>query len=181
MKTFTAKMKKAHGFALAALLGLGLMAGSASANIIVATQNMNPQTGSAPVYLDLDGTLAGVQNFKLFTTTVPNQLVRVIFNAEGAVGGAVTTWLNDVILIDGIAVANECSPSNSPAASVSNNALVSGNGTATANDGWFSGTTQCFRRIPNVGVHIVRVRATGVNPANAPWWIDDLSLVIDTQ
>jgi hypothetical protein len=171
MNTFTTKMRKTRSAAIAALLGLGLMAGEASATIVLATHNVTPQVGAAAANLDLDGTLAGVQVFKFFHTTVPNQLVRVIFNAEGTIGGVNTTWLDDTIYIDGV----PCAPSNS------DNALVSGNGTATHNDGWVSAVTQCYARVPVAGGHNVRVLVTPFGAGFGFWRIDDLSLVIDTQ
>ncbi len=167
MKTLTKKMKKTPVIAIAALFGLGLMAGEASANIVLATSNVTPQLGATSLNLDLDGTLIGPQILKTFTA---GGLVRVIFNAEATIAGGPATWLDDTIFIDGI----PCTPSDS------DNALVSGAGGATRDDGWVSAVTQCYRVLP-FGVHNIRVQVTPVNPGNAAWRVDDLSLVIDTQ
>lgn len=170
MKTLTKKMKKAPVAAIAALFGLGLMAGEASATIVLATSNVNPQGANAPLNLDLDGTVAGSQVIRTFATTTTG-LVRVIFNAEGSIAGGPLTWLDDTIFLDGL----PCTPSNS------DNAFVSGAGVAAnSNDAWVSAATQCYR-VLLPGVHTVRVLMTPTNPANSLWRIDDLSLVIDTQ
>ncbi len=171
MNTLTTKLNKTRYGAVAALLGLGLMAGEAAAVIVLARHNVTPQTGAAAANLDLDGTLVGSQTVVRFSTTTPHQLVRVIFNAEATIGGAATAWLDGTIIINNIA----CPPSDS------DNALVSGNGTATQHDGWISAATQCFVRIPNAGLHSVRVLVTPIGPAGTAWRIDDLSLVIDTE
>jgi len=168
MNTLAAKINKTRYGTVLALLGLGLIAGEASATLVLATHNIHPQTNAAAANLDLDGNLAGIQPLLRFSTTLPNQLVRVIFNAEATIGGGAGNWLDATIFIDNVA----CAPSDSE------NALVSGNGTATQHDAWVSVVTQCFVRIPNVGLHTVRVLVTP-NPANTAWRIDDLSLVID--
>lgn len=107
-----------------------------------------------------------------FNTGVANQFVRVIFNAECAIGGATTyTWLNVDILVDGQAL----NPSGN------DNALCTSNNTLTTFDGWVSAVTQAFGTVASAGVHTVQVRVTPTSPDNAEWVIDDLSLVIDTQ
>jgi hypothetical protein len=167
--------------ALGVLIGLGLPVGETSAELFCTT-NTNAQSDFAAPFpattLDLSGTVAGFQPFLLFRTTTANQRVRLIFNAEGSIGGAVTTWLDDTIFVDpvGAPVAAACAPSGS------DNALVSGNGTASPNDGWFSGATQCMTILPVAGVHTARVvvQPFVFGGGGAPWRIDDLSLCVDT-
>ena len=78
MNTFKAKIITT---AISALLGLTLIADVAEANILLARQNGALLTGTVATNLDLSGSQAGVQTTQSFNTTVPNQLVRVIFNA----------------------------------------------------------------------------------------------------
>ena len=168
MKSFTTKTGKTCSVALAAVLGLGLMANEASATIVLATSNINPQGANAPLNLNLNGFGPVVLPF---TVTVPG-LVRVIFNAEASIAGGPNTWLDETIFIDNV----PCTPTQTP-----DNAFVSGAGAAaTANDAWISAASQCYVRLP-AGVHNVRVLMTPVNPGNAQWRVDDMSLVIDTQ
>jgi hypothetical protein len=161
---------------LGAVCALSLLAGQAWAVIPLMTSNINPQSSPAlpnVSLLDLSGA-AGSQTTLAFSTATATR-IRIIFNAECAVGGAVTNWLNIDIIIDpaGAGLPFVATPSNS------DNAFCSGNGTASNNDGWVSATTQAFASVP-AGVHTIQVRANGVG-VGATWRIDDLSLVIDTQ
>jgi hypothetical protein len=170
MKTLTRKISFIkHSLLSVAILSLGLIAGEASATLVLFGQNGAPQTGNAQSDIDLSGSQAGIQSTRFFNTTVANQWVRIIFNAEATIGGATTNWLDDTIFVDGA----PCSPSSS------DNALVSGNGTASENDGWISAVTQCLVQVPTPGAHSFRVQVTPF-PA-APWRVDDISFVIDTQ
>jgi hypothetical protein len=168
MNTFKAKIITT---AIAGLLGLTLMTDVAEANILLARQNGALLTGAVATNLDLSGSLAGVQATQSFNTTVQNQLVRVIFNAEGAIAGGPGVFLDDTIFIDNIA----CAPSGNS----TNNAFVSGNGT-TFIDGWVSAVTQCFYVVPTIGVHSIRVQVTPI-PSGNIWDIRAMSLVIDSQ
>ena len=159
---------------IAAFLGLGLVANTASASILLAKQNVNAQSFAVAQDLDLDGSLAGIQSEVFFSTTAAGTLVRIIFNAEGTIAGGPGNWLDSTIFVDNsLTVPVGCAPSNG------DNAFVSGAGAATQNDGWVSAVTQCFIRITKAGVHGVSVRMTP-HPA-AAWRIDDLSIVIDSQ
>lgn len=158
--------------ALTVTLGFGLMANSATADILFATQNNNPQVNTVAANLDLNGPQAGGQTVT-FNTSRPNQLVRIIFNAVGARLGNFSARLGSTIFVDpagptGITV---CPPSGS------NNVFISGNGTPNVLDGWVSAVTQCTYTFPTAGVHRVAVRMIPT-PAGQ-WQIDDLSLVID--
>jgi hypothetical protein len=169
--------KKGSLGAVGVLIGLGLPVGQTSAALFCTTNAVPQSDITAPfpaTTLDLNGTAAGIQPFLVFTTTVANQRVRLIFNAEGSIGGAVNNWLDDTIFVNPAGVAPEaaCGPSGS------DNALVSGNGTASQNDGWFSGATQCTAVMPLAGVHTARVVAQPF--PGVPWRIDDLSLCVDT-
>jgi len=74
-----------RSMALAALLGLGLMASDASATILLTRANTNTQSDVLAPFpatnLDLDSA-AGAQTSLTFSTSFPGQIVRVIFNAE---------------------------------------------------------------------------------------------------
>jgi hypothetical protein len=163
--------------ALTAWLGLGLLPGDASANILLARSNTNEQSdGAAPypsTYLDLDSA-AGSQTSLNFSTTSANQLVRIILNAECSIGGAATNFLDTTIYVDpaGPLAAYALPPTSG------NNGFCSGNGTATHLDGYVSAVTQAFTQVPTAGVHSVRVLVAPV--PGAPWRIDSLSIVIDS-
>jgi len=152
---------------LGVLLGLCLMVDQAPADMLAGVTNITPiQDAAAPFP-------ATRVIFTTFVTTVLNQLVDVKYNAECSIGGAATNWLNTDIIIDPAGTPGPfiCPPSNS------DNALCSGNGTATHNDGWVSAVTNCLTRIPTIGVHTVRVQVTPV--PGVPWRIDDQSLAIE--
>jgi hypothetical protein len=181
MNYMTSKMGK---FGISSLFAVvcaaGLMSGPASATVIGAATNPNRQSVQAvcpdapapsAAALDLSAN-AGVQCEVNFVTPagVFTQVV-ITLNAECAIGGATTTWLDVNIIISSAQGRGPASPSNS------DNALCSGNGTFTVNDGWVSAVTQVVVSVPG-GVHRVSVNVTPF-PAGTPWRIDDLSLVIE--
>ncbi|MBF6647189.1 hypothetical protein [Methylobacter sp. BlB1] len=157
---------------LTAILGFGLIANTANADLLFATQNNSPQNAAAARDLDLNGPQAGGQTIT-FNTSRPNTLIRVIFNAVGARLGNFSATLGSTIFIDpaGPTGPTVCPPSGS------NNVFVSGNGTPNVLDGWVSAVTQCTYTVPTAGVHQLRVRMIPT-PAGQ-WQIDDISLVID--
>lgn len=181
MNTNTMKISRiCRSVALTSLLGLGLMASDASATILLARANINTQSDVvAPfpaTYLDLDSAI-GVQTSLTFSTTVANQLVRVILNAQCSIGGAATNWLDTTIYVDpaGPLAAYTIPPS------AGDNAFCSGNGTATHLDGYVSAVTQAFTQVPTAGVHTIRVLVQPIPILGVPWQIRALSLVVDTQ
>jgi len=149
--------------ACGAVLGTCLLAGPAMAAVQCGNVNINPV---APA-----GGAAATLMSSSFVTTTTNRRVDLKYSAECSIAGPTTSWLNIDIIVD---------PAGSPAPFIcaptsSDNALCSGNGTASPNDGWISAVTDCLSRIPTTGVHIVTVRANPV-PAGTPWRIDDQSL-----
>jgi hypothetical protein len=166
----------------AVVCAAGLMSGPAWATVLRVTTNTNPQSVQAvcpaalappTVALDLSA-LAGAQCESSFTTAAGVFTTVVItLNAECSIGGATTNWLDVNIVIDpaGAAIPFQVSPSNS------DNALCSGNGTFTVNDGWVSAVTQVVAFLPG-GVHTVWVTVTPF-PFGTAWRIDDLSLVVE--
>ena len=161
MKRNTKSSKVLHFCMLGIFLSFGLMVGRASADVMCAVTNINPIVNNVAATV--------IRGF--FVTTDINQLVDIKYNAECSIAGVSTNWLNTDIIIDpaGRPEPFVCPPSNS------DNALCSGNNTATHNDGWVSAVTNCVTRIPTVGVHIVRVQVNPV-PAGVTWRIDDQSL-----
>lgn len=157
-------LRSSKAWPFGALLGFGLVAGQASATVLCGVTNIVPiQDVAAPFP-------ATIVIRSTFRTPIPNQLVDIKYNAECSIAGAPTNWLNTDIVIDpaGTPAPFVCPPSNS------DNALCSGNHTATQNDGWVSAVTNCVTRIPTAGLHTVFVR---VNPVpGVAWRIDDQSL-----
>ena len=157
---------------------LGLFGGEAEAVILLATTNTNAQTDAVapfpPTLLDLNGPAAG-GTVLTFVTTAANTRVVIRFNAECAIAGATTNWLDVNILV------NPAGPIGTVAVppSDSDNALCSGNGTATVNDGWVSAMTQATMILPVAGIHTISVQVDPV--PDTVWRIDDLSLIVETQ
>jgi hypothetical protein len=89
MNTYKTKFCKKPYAVFILCLGLGLMANTVSAQILLATTNYFEQRGASSADLDLDleldGNQLGIQSSKQFRTSTPNKLVRIIFNAEGSV------------------------------------------------------------------------------------------------
>lgn len=166
-----------HRIVLGMVLFAGLVVSQAWAEgLRLLASNVNPQS-SPPLAnascLDLSPA-AGVQSVLNFVTPAPARIV-IRFNAECAVGGPTTNWLDDNIIIDpaGAGAPFVAVPTNS------DNALCGGNGTASNNDGWVSAISQAFASVP-AGVHTVRVCVSGVG-AGATWRIDDLSLTVESE
>lgn len=174
---FLSHAKKGSVGALGVLIGLGLPAGESAAALFCSTNSAAQGDAVAPfppTFLDLNGAAAGIQPFLTFSTTAAGQRVRIIFNAEGSVGGPTTTWLEANLWVNpaGAPVESQCAPSGG------DNSFVPGNGTATQNDGWISAVTQCTAVMPFAGVHTVRVQADPI--PDTPWRMDDLSICVDT-
>ncbi|MCX5842413.1 MAG: hypothetical protein NT022_01455 [Deltaproteobacteria bacterium] len=107
--------------------------------------------------------------FLNFTTTVPNQKVAVLFNAECAVKSAdVVSYVDAVVLIDG-----------APALpSGSNNAFCTSTGRNVLTRG-VRASTNVIRIVPNPGVHNVRVIAILKNfSGGEAFRIDDISVIV---
>ncbi|MEQ1546533.1 hypothetical protein [Methyloglobulus sp.] len=157
---------------LFALVGLGLHVGEASAKILFAGGHSNVQVESlsttsdtGTLYYDL-GTASGIQSLGTFTTTVPNQLVRVILDmsSNGCTYGSLGADSTHCV---------DTSSSGGGGSILIDNALCVYGG-------------QCFRRVAIPGKHSIRVRGRYY------WnWVFDgskkyasvshLSLVIDTD
>jgi hypothetical protein len=142
-----------------------LISGQVAADILCRAANPNIITGA--------GTAPTAVMSTTFVTTVANQAVAFLYNAECEIAGEPHTWLNSDIVIDpaGAAAPFVCSPS------ASDNALCSGNGATSVNSrSWISAATHCVATIPTAGTHSVRARVTPV-PAGTAWRIDDQSLI----
>jgi hypothetical protein len=159
MKRNVNSFKALHFEMFVAFLGLGLMAGQASAGVICGVTNITPNLGTGTEIV-LRAT---------FVTPV-TQRVDIKYNAECSIAGGPTNWLNTDIVIDpaGAGAPFLCPPSNS------DNALCSGDGAATVNDGWVSAVTNCVTILP-AGLHTVFVRVNPF-PAGTTWRLDDQSL-----
>lgn len=180
MNCIASRMAKLGIISVLAVAGVvGLMFSQAQAETLRAVSTkVAPQTALSvcpvgiPASLDLSDA-AGVQCTLAFATPGAARVV-IRFNAECSIGGATTAWLDSNIIIDpaGAGPPFVAVPSNS------DNALCSGNGTATQNDGWVSGLTQVIASVP-LGVHTVRVSVTPVG--SVLWRIDDISLTVESQ
>lgn len=169
MNTKTMKISRmCRSVALTSLLGLGLMASDASAEILLTRANNSWQGSTLATNLNL----GGVTSLN-FSTTSSNQMIRVIVTANCSIAGVQTNWLGARIYINPAGA--EAEGSLNP----SDNILCSGNGTATQSDGYMSAVIQGFRQLP-IGTHTIRVAVTP-NPAGTAWRIDNLTLVVDSQ
>lgn len=184
MNTNTMKISRmCRSVALTSLLGLGLMASDASAEILLTRTNINTQGDAVSpfpaTYLDLDSA-SGTQTSLTFSTTTANQTVRIILNAQCSIGGAQTNRFDTTIYVDpyGPLSAVSIPPT------AGDNAFCSGNGTATENDGYVSAVSQAFYTVPTSGAHTVRVLVTPIQSiyptlTGAAWQIRSLSIAID--
>lgn len=154
--------------ALGAFLGLGLMAGAASADVLGVTTVPNLQVDGVPPFPPT--TVATV----FFTTTVPNQRVVITFNAECSVaGGPTSRLLNDILV-------NPAGPQGDIIDTNSDKALCTGNHTSTQGDGKVSAVSTRTLVVPTAGVHFASVRVL-FNP-NFPsfaWEVDNITVVVE--
>lgn len=151
---------KAKSPLIGSWIAISLFSGLASAETL-----RQVVTNSNPITMD-----GGAQVISAnFVAPVANTRIVITYNAECSVGGGPTNWLNTDIFVDNVIIA----PTNS------DNALCSGNHTATQNDGWVSavsmGTT-----VVSAGAHTVRVRVND-QVAGSSWRIDDQTLVVESQ
>ena len=171
MNTLKSKTKLTSAFVIASIASLCFMTSTLNAQILKDRTRTGAQT--------YDGGTHNVQwnanpgsHIVTFNTNQPNTRVFITFNAECAVSGSESRWLDVNIMLDpaGPAAPIAIKPTNS------DNALCSGNGTPLLN-GWVSAVTQAAVRIPNTGQHRVWIRVqapVGNNSAR----LDDMSLVI---
>ena len=149
----------------------GLWASAASAEVLLFSSNIQGQFFNSVGFVDLNGPAAGGTTLS-FSTTAANQRVSILFNAECAVEGAVSNYVDVDIVVD---PAGSFGPFDAPPTN-GDNALCSGNGTATAaSDGWVSAVTIATARPAVAGTHTVRVR---VHPIFGAFFLDDLSLTV---
>ena len=140
-----------------------LMTASANAEILLAQTRTGASVfGGATYLVDFNGSAAGGTQFT-FNTAQPDTRVVIFFNAECAVEGEESRWVNINILV------NPAGPTREAAASPSNddNALCSVNGTTTAGggssmlEGWVSAVTIATANLPQAGAHTIRVQVDG--------------------
>ncbi len=168
---------------LFAIGGIGLLSSLAGQSwadtpFNLTVNNTNGQSDNAAPFpatnLDLR-TLAGDQSVLTFTTP-SRRRVRLLFNAECAVGGGPTNYAEINIYVDPAPIAAGNAGDILTSVSEGDNAFCAGNHTDGL-DGSVSAVTQTYITVP-AGTHSVRVE---VLPVGAPWQIDDLSLVIDDE
>jgi hypothetical protein len=172
--------KKTNIRSLVALLGVMLAwAPEARADILLAQTYTGALIyGGATYAADFNGVdTAGGTTFT-FDTFVPNTRVLIIFNAECAVNGDTTNYVDIDIRLDPAGSAGEFSvaPSNG------DNAFCSGNGTTTGGggffplDGWVSASTVATAVLSTPGTHSIWVRVNGA--ASGATRLDDMSLIV---
>ena len=163
---------------MAASLATSWGVSTARADVLLARTWATPIVfGGASYTVDFNGGGSGGTQFD-FTTTQANTRVAIFFNAECAVDGATTNWVDIDILVDpaGPTAETITSPSNG------DNALCSGNGNTTGSggnfslDGWVSAATITTLNLPSAGTHQIRVRVLGGNAGIAR--LDDMSLIV---
>ena len=161
--------------AISAGLAAWLWTSAADAAVLVAQARTDPIVfGGATYLVDFNGSAPGGTQFQ-FTTSNPNTRVAIFFNAECAVDGAESKWVDVNILV------NPAGPTPETAAEPSNgdNAFCSGNGTISSDfslDGWVSAATIATITLPAAGTHTVRVQVDGGHAGVTRF--DDMSLIV---
>ena len=170
MKTRISKKAGVLGICIiVALFAMALAPAQGQAQVLAVGTNINPTlvVNAVPVFLPING----AAQFLNFVTTVANQRVVVLFNAECAVKGTDrNTQVNVDVLVDNVPV--PLPPSNGDdvfCADLGDNILHN----------WARPSINVWRIIPNVGVHQVRVRAQMFNfQAGDQFRIDDSSTIV---
>jgi hypothetical protein len=161
-----------------AVIAVCLWSSAANAEILVAATRTDAIVfGGATYLVDFNGSAAGGTEFQ-FSTGSANTRVVILFNAECAVEGEETRWVDINIVVDPAGPTGETTvaPSNG------DNALCSGNGTSTATpsnftlDGWVSAVTAATTVLPQAGTHKIKVRVDGGFAGVSR--LDDLSLIV---
>ena len=163
--------------ALAFLAALpGTMVASEARSEILATRTRTDASvyGGATYLVDWNGAAAGGTTVG-FSTSAANTKVIVMFNAECAVEGAETQYVDIDLVVDPAGPTGEIviPPSNG------DNAFCSGNGTSTGSpftlDGWVSAAVIGVVTLPQAGAHTLKVRVNGLLGVTR---LDDMSLVV---
>jgi hypothetical protein len=158
--------KKSMAATIILLLTALSVTASAESLLSYATRKGNA-TGTTTAAVELDDS----HNVSLlFKTTGPNKLVKITYNAECGVVGAVGSWLSVIIFIDGDLQANPQSNTMF--------ALCTADGTDSPN--WKGAARQSFITLPTAGTHNVHVQVD-LNGGATSWWLGDSSIVVEQK
>lgn len=154
----------------------GTMIASDARGEILATRTRTDASvyGGATYLVDWNGGAAGGTTVG-FSTSAANTKVIVMFNAECAVEGSPSKYVDIDLVVDPAGPTGEIiiPPSNG------DNAFCSGNGTSTGSpftlDGWVSAALIGVVTLPQAGAHTLKVRVNGLSSVTR---LDDMSLVV---
>jgi hypothetical protein len=163
----------------AAWLGfVGVTTAASNAETLLARTRIDAGISGGATYLvDFNGPAAGGTQFN-FSTQQANVRVVIFFNAECAVEGEETRYVDLDIVVNPAGPAPEAAVPPTDG----DNAFCSGNGTTTAGggdftlDGWVSAAMIAPLTLPQAGTHTIKVRIHG--GAAGITRLDDLSLVV---
>jgi hypothetical protein len=166
MKSYSTKTLT---MAIVIAIAFATMTASASAELLkaYATRAGNEFGTNTHFFVDLDNSS---HKSLAFTTSAPNRLIKITYNAECAVLGPAQSWLSVTILVDGVQ-ANPASGSFFGMCS----ALPNG-----VDYQWTGATRQSLITVPNAGTHNVQV-LVDLNNGATTWWQGDSSIVVEQQ
>jgi hypothetical protein len=132
-----------------------------------ATRAGNEGGTNSHFFVDLDNSS---KNSLAFSTSEPNRLIKITYNAECAVLGPPQSWLSVTILVDGV----EANPASGTSFGFCTS-LPNG-----VDYQWTGATRQSLIKVPNEGAHFVQV-LVDINNGATNWWLGDSSIVVEQQ
>lgn len=155
--------------AIAIAVAFATMTASASAELLkaYATRAGNEFGTNTHFLVDLDN--SGHKSLA-FTTSAPNRVIKITYNAECAVLGPAQSWLSVTILVDGV----QAHPASGTSFGMCS-ALPNG-----VDYQWTGATRQSLITVPSAGTHIVQV-LVDLNNGATNWWQGDSSTVVEQE
>lgn len=152
------------GAALVASLAATHPAAAGSLLLTASRPGNYTNTSTSPVAVPLDG---GGHTAISFTTSTPNEKVRIVYNAECGALGPPEAWLAIEIMVDG----NPTNPN-------SGTSFAMCTSTSTSAYSWTGAVRQSIDVVATPGVHTLQVLGAG-QAGTTTWWLGDTSVVVD--
>jgi hypothetical protein len=159
---------KRLALAIAVLMVIAVMSSSASAETLKTYVSRAGNLSSTNTHFFIALNAAGATSLA-FSTTAPNTVMKITYNAECGVLGPSESWLSVTILVDGV----QANPA-------SGNYFALCSAESTTDWHWAGAVRQSTITVPSAGAHNVQV-LVDLNGGATAWWLGDTWLGVEQQ